>query len=154
MNKSSQNNIIFVDEYKNFPKWKRWLYETYDFLFELILTPIYNFYCDWIRIRTWINRIRYFFQRRFRGFDDTETWSLDYTLYKWLLPRLIRFKELNIGWPDSQYKTFEDWNNELQDRIDQLKLIVEDEGMSDLIDEDEIQDFNNWLSNNINHLWW
>jgi hypothetical protein len=35
-------------------------------------------------------------QRKERGFDDSDTWSLDHTLAKWLAPRLKRYKEVNI----------------------------------------------------------
>ena len=35
-------------------------------------------------------------QRKKRGFDDRDTWSLDHTLAKWLAPRLKRYKEVNI----------------------------------------------------------
>lgn len=42
---------------------------------------------------------RYRKQRDKRGFDDTETWSLDTTLAKFLLPRLKRFIEVNVGRP-------------------------------------------------------
>ena len=38
-------------------------------------------------------------QRIERGFDDTETWNLDSTMAKFILPRLKRFKELHNGYP-------------------------------------------------------
>ena len=44
-------------------------------------------------------------QRKERGFDDTETWCLDSTITSFVLPRLERFKELNIClwiWPDKE----------------------------------------------------
>jgi hypothetical protein len=40
--------------------------------------------------RSW----KFLFQRVFRGWDDSETWSLDYTFYKWALPRFKRFRVL------------------------------------------------------------
>lgn len=33
------------------------------------------------------------FQRETRGFDDTELWNLDVTIAKFILPRLIAFRE-------------------------------------------------------------
>lgn len=39
-------------------------------------------------------KIRFFWQRITRGFDDSETWSLDVTLARWLLPRFKRFRTL------------------------------------------------------------
>lgn len=96
-----------------------------------------------------------FFQRIFRGWDDSETWNLDTSLYKWLLPRLKRFKELNNGWPDSKYDTFEDWNNELDKRIKQLEYIVEN--YPDTTNKKlnhTVTDFNKWLFRDLCDLWW
>ena len=33
-------------------------------------------------------RLKRLYQRLTRGWDDSDTWSLDYTLYQWLLPIL------------------------------------------------------------------
>ena len=41
----------------------------------------------------------FFWQRITRGFNDSETWNLDYTIAKLVLPRLKRFKELTNGIP-------------------------------------------------------
>ena len=38
---------------------------------------------------------RFFFQRFFRGWDDSQTWNLDARLAEHILPRLKRFKQLN-----------------------------------------------------------
>ena len=43
--------------------------------------------------------IRFWWQRRTRGWDDSETWSLEHSLAKLIAPRLKRFKELNNGVP-------------------------------------------------------
>lgn len=34
-----------------------------------------------------------------KGFSDSETWALDDVICEFILPRLIRFKELNNGYP-------------------------------------------------------
>lgn len=39
--------------------------------------------------------IKHFWQRTTRGFDDSETWDLDATLCRWLLPRLKRYREIS-----------------------------------------------------------
>lgn len=50
---------------------------------------------DWLR---W--KVVSAFQRRKRGFDDSELWSLDYTILEFILPRLRRFREKKRwGWP-------------------------------------------------------
>lgn len=38
--------------------------------------------------------VKYFFQRLFRGWDDSETWNLDQSLSRLILPRLKRYREL------------------------------------------------------------
>lgn len=38
-------------------------------------------------------------QRLERGFDDSETWNLDLTIAKFVLPRLESFKESFMGYP-------------------------------------------------------
>ena len=38
---------------------------------------------------------KYWYQRRTKGFDNSETWNLNDECAAWLLPRLKRFKELN-----------------------------------------------------------
>ena len=130
------------------------------------------------------NKIKRCFQRIFRGWDDSEIWSLDDTFYKWLLPRLKRFRELNICYPgDEKYPTFESWDNELNDRIIELDLIIKysykefDFPFKQFLDEEYLKSFsnyehfdkhhlnklsydclrnnwNNWFANNINNLWW
>lgn len=57
-------------------------------LWERIYYPIYRFclYLDW----RWI---KWFFQFMKRGFSDRQVWSLDYTIAKFILPRLKRFRD-------------------------------------------------------------
>jgi hypothetical protein len=51
------------------------------------------------KIRLFKRSIKYFWQRHTRGWDDSETWSLDYSLAKIVLPRLKRFKEIGFAIP-------------------------------------------------------
>ena len=137
----------------------------------------------WHRLgyRIW-RQIRFFFQRVFRGWDDSETWSLDISFYEWLLPRFKRFIELTNGYPE-EYGSFEEWREELTKRLKQLERIIEnsdiDYEFDDLsyIPEKELdklwanehlplsainviaygymaQDFHQWFADNINKLWW
>lgn len=64
---------------------------------------------------------RYKNQRLERGFDDTETWNLDVTIAKFIVPRLKRFKELNNGYP-SKFKAKEEWDKILDEMIEGLEL--------------------------------
>jgi hypothetical protein len=83
---------------------------------------------------------KFWWQRKTRGFDDSETWDLgDTTFFNWIHPRLVRFKELKNGWPagihpestceDSKDKESEElWNNILQEMIDlSYYFITEDD---------------------------
>ncbi len=56
-----------------------------------------------------------FKQRRTRGFDDSETWSLDHTIAKFALPRLKVFKNLDKSHPE-QF-THEQWKAVIDDMI-------------------------------------
>ena len=38
--------------------------------------------------------IKYWFQRRTRGWSDDETWNLDYEFIKWINSRFKKYKEL------------------------------------------------------------
>lgn len=59
-------------------------------------------------------------QRIERGFDDSETWSLDTTIIKFILPRLKRFKEIPCGYP-SYLNSEEEWDKILQTMIDWME---------------------------------
>jgi hypothetical protein len=59
----------------------------------------------------WISRlrplraVRFWFQRRTRGFDDSELWSLDHTILAFALPRLRRFREISHSFPADFFDT-------------------------------------------------
>lgn len=51
-------------------------------------------------VQSWGSRIfKHWWQRRVRGFDDSETWSLDHSLAQWIVPRLKRFRGITVGYP-------------------------------------------------------
>jgi len=43
-----------------------------------------------------LRKLRWFWQRRVRGFDDRELWSLDISLAEYIIPRLEAFREVNV----------------------------------------------------------
>lgn len=55
-------------------------------------------------------------QRKKRGFDDTELWSLDQSLAMHILPRLKAFRKTPHGWPGF-CETQEKWNEILDHMI-------------------------------------
>lgn len=63
---------------------------------------------------------RFFWQRRTRGWDDSETWSMDGTFAKLILPRLKRFKEVNCAHPCDL--TAEEWDERLQLMIEAFEF--------------------------------
>ena len=57
-------------------------------------------------IRTIKRDIKYWFQRRIRGWSDDETWNLDYEFIKWVNSRFKKYKERAIYTVDLEYHKF------------------------------------------------
>ena len=53
--------------------------------------------------------VKYFFQRLFHGFDDSETWCLTTSHARWMVPRLERFICIRAGYP-SQLSSSQEWS--------------------------------------------
>ena len=54
-----------------------------------------------------------------------ELWNLDYTVAKFVLPRLIKFKENSLGFPGyDEADTMDKWQNILQKMITAFEYIV------------------------------
>ncbi len=71
--------------------------------------------------------IRFWWQRRTRGWDDSETWNLDVTIAKFAAPRLKRFKELNNGHPHClNMDTEEKWDSAIDEMIWALDNVAKD----------------------------
>ena len=64
-------------------------------------------------------------QRLERGFDYSELWNLDYTIARFILPRLKAFKESTGGYPYGM--TNDEWHNILDRMIEGFELIVKDD---------------------------
>jgi hypothetical protein len=72
---------------------------------ETLIEPIEK----WLYFR-W-RSVKFLYQRLTRGWDDSVTWNLDGHLAELILPRLKRFKELNVHcWPGGDVETPEDWH--------------------------------------------
>lgn len=61
--------------------------------------------------------VKYFYQRRTRGWDDSATWSLDDHLAQLILPRLKRFREVHHGFPGGEDMTEQKWAETLDKMI-------------------------------------
>lgn len=105
-------------------------------------------------------RIRYFFQRLIRGFDDSVVWGLDHTILEFILPRLKHFRKIGQehSWPgphaifDIDWDTFqalpeaeqedlnersqEEWDRMLGKMIRAIELQIEHGGIFLAKDED------------------
>lgn len=77
-------------------------------------------------------------QRLERGFDDSETWSLDGTIAKFIEPRLEAFYEdtKNIGCHPANM-CYEDWLTIIEKLINGFKLLANDEIKTD--EEEKIE---------------
>jgi hypothetical protein len=107
---------------------------------------------EFIKPKTWSRMWRFFWQRRFRGFDDSELWSLDYTCAKLMAPRLRAFIDTwdcrsapmscfdNNSWPYSD-QDFEDanviWRRSLEKMYKAFKLIVDSDGTTYMLSTEE-----------------
>lgn len=99
-------------------------------------------------------KLKYFFQRRFRGWDDREIYNLDYTIFVLLNARLKRFKELTTTYP-IHCNSLTDWKNEIQVIIDNIEEVVDSENW--YFNSNEVyakkEKVALWLSKNILNLW-
>lgn len=68
---------------------------------------------------------RMYRQRKGIGFDESETWSLDYTIAKFILPRLKYFRDNHVGFPDT-VSTDENWCDILDMMICAFEFIIMD----------------------------
>jgi len=98
--------------------------------------------------------VRFFSQRLFRGFDDSETWNLDTRFAEHVLPRLKRFKQLKNGYPHNL--TSEQWDIILDQMIFSFEWAASDyvERAEDMETYQRVQEgldlFGKWYQN----LWW
>lgn len=81
--------------------------------------------------------IRLAVQRFRRGWDDSETWSLDYTTACFMLPRLRRFREIRKSYPNGL--TSEEWDAILDEMIFAMNYIVRCENEWVSYDQDEAE---------------
>lgn len=91
---------------------------------------------DWLKQQKkyrWVylvaRRIRYICQYFTRGFSDQQLWSFDVTLAEYILPRLIRYKEITNGMPFckelNRHYTEEEWNTVLEKMIFAMQYVKE-----------------------------
>lgn len=60
-----------------------------------------------MKLRTLKRSVKYWFQRRIRGWSDDETWNLDYEFIKWVNSRFKKYKEKASKIVDLEFHRFE-----------------------------------------------
>ena len=102
-------------------------------------------------------------QRETRGWDDSETYSLDLTIAKFALPRLKRFKKLKCGYPgyfDSPVElSHEDgmkkWDEILDKMIYAMKIISNDRKWNaPETDQEKVDEGVRLFGEHFRCLWW
>jgi hypothetical protein len=97
--------------------------------------------------------IKFFWQRMTRGWDDRETWSLDHSLAKIILPRLKRFKQITIAVPCDLKE--QEWNDKLDKMIAAFEFAAsEDRWMAKPEDYDKHNEGIKLFAEYYWALWW
>lgn len=94
-------------------------------------------------------------QRRVRGWDDSEVWSLDNTFAKFIYPRLIKLKEVTNGYPADL--TEKKWDKILDKMVEGFKIMADDESYYELTvgkKDKKITEALNLFSKHCRDLWW
>jgi len=78
-----------------------------------------------LRYRPWKRDVRFLIQRITRGWDDSETFSLDYSLAKLIAPRLKRFAEVRGGYPSGM--TDKEWQADLDKMVAAFEFAASNE---------------------------
>lgn len=114
-----------------------------------------------------IRHFKWWWQRRTRGFDDRELWSLDFTIAKFIYPRMKAFSEIKNGTPVISSKesplgtvpvtmSSEEWQETLDKITKGFKTLSTEDGMFFRSDEDDpavnesLDLFRKWFFN----FWW
>ena len=106
---------------------------------------------NFTRIKPSDNRWKEFQEQRLeRGFDDSETWSLDITIIKFVLPRLKVFKEVCCGCPSTL--TNEKWQDILDKMITAFELAIE--GFPEKEELKLVDEGLDLFREHFFHLWW
>lgn len=71
-----------------------------------------------------IRNIKYWFQRRTRGWSDDETWNLNYEFILWLNSRFKKYREQAIKTVDLEYYKFE-YKDKIYTQLQVIDRIIE-----------------------------
>lgn len=91
-------------------------------------------------------------QRLERGFDDSETWSLESTISRFIEPRLKAFKECCIGYP-SDIDSQEEWL-EILDKMIKAFELINTKDFPEVEENEMIDEGLDLFRKYFHHLWW
>lgn len=94
-------------------------------------------------------------QRLKHGFDDSETWSLNISIARFVLPRLKRFREISPCYPGNM--TQKQWHKKLDQMILAMELVIEDVNGPGFLDKEKRDKMHAGLavfSEHFRGLWW
>lgn len=113
---------------------------------------LWRFYDRCIDPKNWYYRFRHIIKWIMWGFNPRDIWSLDYTAAKWILPRLMKLRDVKHGVPvcvysilvekglclednsSEQYQEFEKiWDEILSKMIKSFQMVVDDDYGKDYI---------------------
>lgn len=107
-------------------------------------------------------------QHKKRGFDDTETWNLNTTILRFTLPRLKRFRDINVCMPlnlelddetlnkidfEDGFLSIEEWNEKLDKMINAIELYIKN-GVYEKNKKGEIEEGFDLFFKYFFDLWW
>lgn len=104
-----------------------------------------------------LQRMVYFWwQRKTRGWDDSETWNLNITISRFIIPRLRRLLELNDCFVCEPEMTAGEWKVILEDMLYFHEMVVAiHEGMDPmLLDAERYNEGRTNFFAYYNSLWW
>lgn len=138
---------VIKDIYTTSDRRDMWAYKTRPDIDNLFGRKNVNFSLIDINSASWD---KYKLQREERGFDDSELWSFDTTVAKFIAPRLRAFKEVSQGFPP-QFGTFENWMSAIDDMVYWAEFVAED-CVRDL--DDRAKNGKNLFFENFESIWY
>lgn len=115
--------------------------------FHEMFSPGYVGFANDVELMDNENQAMWKLQREVKGFDATETWNLDQTLFRFLYPRLVSIYDKR-----EEVFTSPKRNAKIKMLIDHLKPWYEAE--NNIYSELDTKEACRLLSKCINHLWW
>lgn len=97
----------------------------------------------------------FLYQTLTRGWNDSELWSLDYSLSKLILPRLKRFRKVTGSYP-TDLNSLDEWREELDKMIYSFSFLASEKRW-DCYDEkvwNQVQEGLELFSRRYTNLWW